>query len=148
MKDNESIDDWIKREQLHFAAQDGDLVKIEQLLQEGYDINAFDDVAYTPLHYAVNKERFEAVRLLLERGANVNANLEEQIGNTPLRNVAEHCSLRMAKLLLDAGADPAIPSWMRLTALHQAEDREDEEGKRVYALLLKASKKPPSGGSL
>jgi hypothetical protein len=34
----------------------------------------------------------------------------------------------VAQFLLEAGADPRIPSWMQLTALHKAEERKDEEG--------------------
>jgi hypothetical protein len=34
-----------------------------------------------------------------------------------------------------ARADPRIPGWMQLTALEKAEERQDEEGQRVYSLL-------------
>jgi len=44
-------------------------------------------------------------------------------------------SLAVATLLVDFGADPRIPGWMQLTALHKAEERKDQEGQRVYALL-------------
>jgi hypothetical protein len=54
-------------------------------------------------------------------------------------SVAAECSLAVAQLLVDAGADPRIPGWMQLTALHKAEGRRDEEGQRVYALLKKAT---------
>jgi ankyrin repeat protein len=76
---------------------------------------------------------------VLEAGADVNANDEARIGNTPLRAVAEECSLAVAAVLVDAGADPRIPGWMNLTALHQAEGRQDEEGQRVYALLKRVA---------
>jgi hypothetical protein len=79
------------------------------------------------------------MRVLLEAGADVNAHEEARIGNTPLRNVAGECSLAVATLLVDAGADPRIPGWMQLTALRKAEDRKDEEGQRVYALLKTVS---------
>jgi Ankyrin repeats (many copies) len=46
-------DDWYKREQLHFAAMDGDLDRARELIGAGYDVNAFDEgMRYTPLHYA------------------------------------------------------------------------------------------------
>ena len=75
------------------------------------------------------------MRALLEAGADVNANEEARIGNTPLRDVADKCSLPVARLLVDSGADPRIPGWMQLTALHKAGKRKDTEGQRVYALL-------------
>ena len=124
---------------LHFAAQDGDLARVQQLVARGDDVNAFDDLAKTPLHYAVEFERFEIAEFLIQHGADVNARDEPSIGNTPLREVAETCSLRMARLLIDAGADPTIPGWMQLTALHKARNRKRGEGPSVYELLKRAA---------
>jgi ankyrin repeat protein len=109
------------------------------LLDGGYDINAFDDLGKTPLHYAVESDRFEVARYLIDRGANVDAHDEARIGNTPLREVAGNCSLRIAQLLIDAGADPTIPGWMQLTALDKAERRQRGDGPKVYELLLRAA---------
>jgi hypothetical protein len=39
---SDEIYDWYETEQLHFAAQDGDLERVKELIEEGYDINAFD----------------------------------------------------------------------------------------------------------
>jgi len=120
---------------LHFAAQDGDITRVRQLLTDGRSPNVFDEISKTPLHYAAENGHLEIMRVLLEAGAAVNANEEERIGNTPLRDVADKCSLAVATLLVDAGADPRIPGWMQLTALHKAAERKDPEGQRVYALL-------------
>jgi ankyrin repeat protein len=128
-------------ERLHFAAQDGDLGQVRRLLSEGLDINAFDDLGKTPLHYAVEKERFEVAQYLIEHGADVNARHEPSAGNTPLAEIAGNCSLRIAKLLVDSGADPTIPGWMQLNALHRAEKRKRGDGPGVYELLVRASKK-------
>jgi ankyrin repeat protein len=89
----------------------------------------------TPFHYAAEKGNFEIMQILLDAGADVNAIDEPRIGNTPLRDVADECSLAVATFLVNAGADPRIPGWMQLTALDEAADRQDEEGRRVYALL-------------
>ena len=128
-------------ELLHFAAGDGDLGEVQRLLSEGRNVNAFDDLGMTPLHYAAKKERIEVAQCLIEHGANVNAHHEPSIGNTPLGEVAGNCSLRIAKLLVDSGADPTIPGWMQLTALHRAERRKRGDGPLVYELLVRASKK-------
>lgn len=120
---------------LHFAAQDGDLARVRELLAKGYSPRAFDEISYTPLHYAAKGEHIDVVRALLEAGADVNANEEERIGNTPLRAIAETCSLKMASVLVEAGADPRIPGWMQLSALDKATHRADEEGRSVYTLL-------------
>jgi hypothetical protein len=127
----ESLDD----SELHFAAQDGDMARVRELLAEGLSPNAFDEIAKTPLHYAAESGHIDVMRVLLEAGADVNANEEARIGNTPLRAVADECSLAVAMFLVDSGADPRIPGWMQLTALHKAEERKDREGQLVYALL-------------
>lgn len=144
MSNDISSDDWFEREQLHFAAQDGDCARLGELLAEGYPINAFDDLGKTALHYAVEGEHYDAVEMLFRSGADVNAHDERVIGDTPLLSVADTCSLRMAQLLLAAGADPTIPGWMQLTALDKARNRKRGDGPQVYDLLIKAASNPPS----
>jgi ankyrin repeat protein len=138
---SDSSDDWFEREQLHFAAQDGDLEKVTNLLNQGYPPNAFDELGKTPLHYAAQGGHLEVMRMLLDSGADVNAHDEQVIGNTVLGEVASYCSFEVAKILIDAGADPTIPGWMGLTALHESQDRKKPEGKRVHELLTQASKR-------
>lgn len=136
-----SEDEWFEREQLHFAAGDGDLDRVKELVAQGYDVNRFDeDLCLTPLHHAVRGEYSEVSRFLLENGADVNAHDEKQIGNTPLGDVAATCSYQMAELLVLSGADPTIPGWMRLTALDRAKERKDDEGRKVYELLKRTAK--------
>jgi len=130
-----------EREQLHFAAQDGDVAEVKRFLKEGYQPNLFDDLGKTPLHYAAMRGHLEVMNVLLAAGADVNANDERVIGNTPLREVADTCSFEVAKILVDAGADPTIPGWMQLTALHQARERTKPEGLRVRELLEQAARR-------
>lgn len=135
-------DDWFEKEQLHFAAQEGDLEKVKALVGEGISINEFDaDLGWTPLHYAVNGEHFDVAAYLIEQGADVNAHREETIGETPLGQVAQTCSLEIAKLLIDAKANPTIAGGMQLTALARAAKRKTPEGIKVFELLKKTSKK-------
>lgn len=137
----QSDNNWFEREQLHFAADEGNLEKVIELIDEGYDVNLFDsDLSLTPLHYAVRGGFIEVSQYLLNNGANVNAHDEEKIGETPLGDVAATCSYEMAELLVRAGANPSIPGWMQITALHRAKDRKDQEGKKVYELLAKTAK--------
>ncbi|WP_232214549.1 ankyrin repeat domain-containing protein [Rubidibacter lacunae] len=134
-------DDWFAKHQLHFAADEGDLERVKNLIEDGHDIHAFDnDLSLTPLHYAASKEHFSVVEYLLKMGADVNARQEEKIGETPLGEIADNCSLKMAQLLVSAGANPTLPGWMGLSALDRAKKREKAEGKRVYELLLKTAK--------
>jgi ankyrin repeat protein len=134
-------DDWYTREQLHFAATDGDLERARALVDAGYDVNAFDDgMRYTPLHYAAKGEFAELARYLISVGADVNAHDRDRIGETALGAAAPTCSYQMAKLLIDAGADPTIPGWMGITAVHRAKDRKDDEAQQVFDLLIKAAR--------
>lgn len=133
-------DDWYTKEQLHFAAQDGDLAKVKMLVESGYDVNAFDDAMfYTPLHYAALGEHVEVIRYLLSAGADINAHHSASAGETPLGAVAQTCSVEIARVLMAAGANPLIPGWMQISALHRASKRKKPEGRRVYELLLRAA---------
>lgn len=131
-------DDWIEREQLHFAAADGDLERVRELLAAGHDINAFDDLSKTPLHYAVENENLTVAQFLIEAGADVNANDAEKAGNTALAGVAETCSLAAARILIEAGADPTIPGWMHLTAIDRAKRRRDPDKEAILELFRAA----------
>jgi ankyrin repeat protein len=133
-------DDWDEREQLHFAAQKGDLAAVDELLATKHDVNAFDTIGKTPLHHAVGAGHLRVVTRSLEVGANVDAHDERWIGNTPLSDNVDQMSFEMARQLMDAGADPTIRGWMQLSALDRAADRTDTEGKKVLKLLQDAAK--------
>jgi ankyrin repeat protein len=61
------------------------------------------------LHVLVARRNVEAVRWLLARGADVNAKrVFWDCNQTPLHVTAEHGLVELARVLLDAGADPAI----------------------------------------
>lgn len=133
---------WLKHERLHRAAASGDIKLIESLLAEGCNINAFEqDLPLTPLHYAAMENKVDAMRCLLKAGADVNANDPDRIGNTPLAHVAESCSFEVAKLLVEAGADPTIPGWMQITALDRSARRSDSDAPKVHRLLLDAARR-------
>lgn len=133
---------------LHYAAGQGDLKTIKRLIASGVPINSFS-IGQTPLLRAALDEQIAATRLLLELGADVNANDESMIGNTPLRQVAATCSLEMARILIEAGANPLIPGWMQITALDEAKQRTIKVGKlkqhddspAIFVLLQAAAKK-------
>jgi len=130
-----------QRNQLHRAAQNGDLARVNELIERKYPLNRFDELGKTPLHYAVQDNRLDVVRRLIEAGADVNANDERVIGNTPLSDNARTCTYEMAKLLSDAGADPTILGWMPLNALHRARERKDADARKILQLLENAAKR-------
>lgn len=127
--------------ELHYAAQSGDIDAVTELLAKGENPNHFDEAGCTPLHYAAKEGHAELVKALLAAGAMVNARDEEIIGNTAIAHIAENCSLEMATLLVAAGADPTIPGWMQLTALHHSENRKRGDGPTVHRLLCDAARR-------
>ncbi len=68
-------------EQLHRACKDGRVATIRQLLDGGVPVDAPSAAGRTPLHRAIQNKQREAVELLLDRGANIEAGAE---GRTPL----------------------------------------------------------------
>jgi ankyrin repeat protein len=98
-------------------------------------------MSWTPLHWAARRERLAVVHHLIAAGADVNAREVERFGDTVLKHVAQTCSLALAGILLDAGADPTIPGWMGLTALDKSANRQRFEGPDVHRLLLEAARR-------
>ena len=68
-------------ENIFAAAEVGDLEAIRKHLEGGVDVDAVNKQGYTALHMAVRRGQKDAVALLLEKDANVNA---ERKGKTPL----------------------------------------------------------------
>jgi ankyrin repeat protein len=135
----DSLDESIEREKLHFAAGNGDAAMVKLLLAKGCDPNAFDELGHTPLHYAADGEHFEVVRLLFGSGARVNACDESKAGDTALGHVAQTCSLKMAQILVAAGADPTISGGMRINAIDRARGRKRDDGPKVFELLCRTA---------
>ncbi len=104
---SEQLDEF-GRSDLHYAARDGDLERIQQLIQVGSDINLHDQGGWTPLHFAAQACSAEIAESLLNSGAKVDP--QDSYGNTPLwRAVFEsrgEGSVIIA--LLDANADPYL----------------------------------------
>lgn len=132
-------------EQLHMAAQEGDIEEVRHLLHLGADVNAFDEIGRTALHYAAAGEHLRVVELLLDNGAQVNARHEPTLSDTPLAKVAATCSLELARLLVNAGADPTIRGWMQLNALDRSEKRLRAPGPEVHALLSATARRSGHG---
>ena len=129
--------DW----QLHFAAQKGNLREVRRLVERGLPFDTFDEIGKTPLHYACEGGHINVVKYLIQQGADVNAQDQKVIGDTPLSSCAQTCSLEMARTLVQAGASPTCPGWMQITALTRAAKRKRGEGPSVHQFLLDASKR-------
>jgi ankyrin repeat protein len=91
---------------LHYAAHLGHYKIAEMLIASGADVKALsrNGLSLMPLQSAVAGRRLEIARLLLEKGAPVNARQEKDT-TTVLHVAAFIGDLEMIKLLLSFGAD-------------------------------------------
>lgn len=89
------------------AAKSGQLEKVKSLLAADPGmVHARDSDGSTPLHCATWKGHREIVALLLDAGADVNAqNKNEHWGTTPLHAAAHANQAAIAQMLIDHGAD-------------------------------------------
>ncbi len=118
---------------MHAAAAQGKTDELTTVLaSEAVDINATNDAGQTPLHLAIANGHDEAVRALVEKGADVNApnklssygyksKLKTQLdGATPLDEAAKQKYVQIAKYLIQNGADVNARSTYGNTPLHFA----------------------------
>lgn len=92
---------------LRESSSEGDLKRMREALRMGADPNAHAGLMNKPLILAAERGRLEAVRLLLEAGADVDqVNNEEQkgFGMTPLMMAASEGHLDVMEELVAAGA--------------------------------------------
>ena len=93
---------------LHYAANFEKFEVVQKLIEYGADIDAVDEDGWTPLGWASRGRTFEdgsVIRLLLERGADVNSRADDD-GFTPLHRASAYgAPLEVLRLLLDHGAD-------------------------------------------
>jgi ankyrin repeat protein len=117
------------------AAAFGRTERLIQILEDdASQAAAFSDDGFTALHLAVFGNQAEAVRVLIERGADVNVCSRGPIARVPpLGTAAFVGSAPLARLLLDAGADVDGQGEGGFTALHAAAQSGDTE---LVRLLL------------
>ncbi|XP_043472702.1 ankyrin-1-like [Leptopilina heterotoma] len=97
-------DPFAKKLAVYIAAESGNEEILETLLNAGYPIDSLFEFT-SPLHVAATFEHPRLVKLLLEAGADVNLQIEQDL--TPLHFAACAGQPAVVKFLLENGADPS-----------------------------------------
>ncbi|MDQ3874973.1 MAG: ankyrin repeat domain-containing protein [Actinomycetota bacterium] len=115
------------------AAAFGRLARMEDLLsQDAVLVNSYTPDGFTPLHLGVFGRHVDAVRLLLERGADVEAMSQNAFVRVrPLGTAAFVRETAIARLLLDQGADPNGAGEGGFRPLHTAAQNGDADFTRL-----------------
>lgn len=106
-------------EALFSAAKGGNIQQMNQLLDQGAQVNAMNDNRETALHAAASRGRNRAVTLLLKQGANPNAITSN--GWTPLHSAARFRQTQATKLLIRRGAQVNARNGQGKSALDLAQ---------------------------
>ena len=136
------------------ASENGHHEMVRLLLDNGADVNNYNDVFGNPLAAAASKGYIDIVEFLLDRGADVNASRSSY--GCVIRAATYHRRIDMVKLLLDRGADVnaygdnyggyalhTAASWGRIDImrllLDQGADVNARGGQHVYAFHTAAA---------
>ncbi len=123
---------------LHASAAKGDLELVRHFLNKPNNLDLRDDDGWTPLHHAAQAGKLEVVKLLLERGANVNVLTGAATGE----NLASERAKRYG--LIPESTLPSMPTARGKTALNLA----SEAGHEDVANFLRShgGLRSPAGG--
>ena len=123
------------------AADAGDRETLLALLDSGANIDQKGQYyRYTPLQWAAWSGHTDIVQLLIEKGADVNAESGYVFGHTPLHAAAYRGHVEIVEILLENGADPTIDDAWGLTAAKLAKN----EGQTKIARILEKAEKQTS----
>ncbi|MCG6194718.1 ankyrin repeat domain-containing protein [Leptospira sp. FAT2] len=121
------------------AIKSGNVSKVQNVLEKGFDPNANLYHGVTPLSLAVKYERFEIVRTLLRFSADPDL-ADENTGLTPLLHcIIEDSPLEMMSVLIRGNADLNRKDGNGMSPLHHCVN----EGKlEPFRLLLESGADP------
>eukprot|EP00803_Ostreobium_quekettii_P011008 evm.model.scf_791.4 EVM.evm.TU.scf_791.4 scf_791:35567-44650(+) len=119
------------------AVSEGDIDEVEQLIEDGADVDAVDGNGNTALMQATLDGELDVVRVLLDAGADVNK--QGSFGATAIRIAVEIEDAAILELLLKSGADTEVRDEEGATPLVAAVIFDALE---MVKILLKAGADP------
>jgi ankyrin repeat protein len=122
------------------AALNGDLDIVKRLISKNAEVNK---KGWAPLHYAATNGHDDVAQLLVDHSAYIDAGSPN--GTTPLMMAARGNHLATVKVLLNAGADPALKNQLGLTALDFAKQYHAKDV--TEALSARAQSLPSTPGA-
>jgi ankyrin repeat protein len=102
------------------AVDGGDLAVARTMLEQGAKADARNDRGWTPLMIAAMAGRVDMAKLLVEKGADVNARSTSKTGSTVLCFATESDNPELLALLVDHGADVNGRSRNLMSPLYNA----------------------------
>lgn len=105
---------------------------IEFLIEKGADVNikSTNDVKYTVLHIAAKRNNVDAIKLLINNGAEVDS--KDDYDRTPLYYAIDYSSdIDVIKFLIDKGADVNVKIFNNNMPLHIAAQRNNVEAVKL-----------------
>ena len=90
---------------LRYAAVSNDVDTLKEVINGDCDIDGADEQGQTALHFATDRGSIDCIKLLVEKGANINAKDSDGIGILQTALSAE-LDVELVKLLVEAGANP------------------------------------------
>src|SRR5262245_43940167 len=124
---------------LHTAAEEGNVKTIREILKVHPErVNERSELKDTPLHCAAYQKQYTVVQLLVEAGADIEAQGDHE--RTPLHSAAVAGDVKSARLLIQRGANlEAIDDRGQtplLTAAHHVEVGRPETQQMVTLLIM------------
>ena len=127
---------------LHLVVKEGYLEFAKKLIQAGASKTIKDYEGYLPLHYAVQSQKKELIRLLVDENT---VKVKDNEGETALDKAVKEGHLEIVEILIYAGADPSDQNKKGQTSLHHAVLLEHEY-LIEYLMTQDAINKPDNNG--
>ncbi|MEH7235428.1 ankyrin repeat domain-containing protein [Bacillus sp. JJ1562] len=108
------------KEQYFQAAEQGDVSKLQELIEAGVDINAVDEQERTAAMIATYANQPEVVKVLIEHGVNID--IQDNMKNNPFLYAGAEGYLEILRLTIEAGADNTLLNRYGGTALIPASE--------------------------